>query len=300
MKHQQLINEIQQSDYQIEKRQSLDAKKMKIGIFDSGFGGLTILKKIIDYLPEYDYVYLGDNARTPYGTRSFDTVYKYTLQAVESLFELDAQLIILACNTASAKALRSIQQNDLPKIAPNRRVLGVIRPSVEVINQYTQTNNVGILATSGTVNSNSYVLEIEKLYPQINVWQQACPMWVPLVENNEHKFAGADYFVKLYVNSLLKQNSTIDTVILGCTHYPLLFDKIQKYLPQNIKILSQGEIVAESLKNYLYRHPEIETKLSKKYQRDFFTTDIPKLFNKKAKIFLNNSLTPKAEQLILD
>ncbi len=273
---------------------------MKIGIFDSGFGGLTILKKIINYLPEYDYVYLGDNARTPYGTRSFDTVYKYTLQAVEKLFELDAQLIILACNTASAKALRTIQQNNLPKIAPNRRVLGVIRPSVEAINSHTLTNNIGVLATFGTVSSRSYLLEIEKLYPQINVWQQACPMWVPLVENNEHRAAGADYFVKLYIDLLLEQNSEIDTIILGCTHYPLLLDKIREYLPKNIKILSQGEIVAKSLKNYLNRHPEIETKLSKKYQREFFTTDIPKLFDEKAKTFLDNGLAPRATQIILD
>ncbi|MBN2891848.1 MAG: glutamate racemase [Bacteroidales bacterium] len=273
---------------------------MKIGVFDSGFGGLTVLKEFLRYLPEYDYVYLGDNARTPYGTRSFETVYRYTLQCVKKLFELDCQLVILACNTASAKALRSIQQNDLEKIAPHRRVLGVIRPSVEALNKYTNSGNIGIFATPGTVASDSYVLEIAKLYPEINVFQQACPMWVPLVENNEHCGEGADYFVKLYINQLLMQNNEIDTLILGCTHYPLLINKIKKYLPKNIKVLSQGEIVAPSLKDYLKRHPEIETKLSKKSQRKFFTTDIPELFNEKAQIFLNNGIIPIAKQLKLD
>jgi glutamate racemase len=273
---------------------------MKIGVFDSGFGGLTVLKEFLKHLPEYDYVYLGDNARTPYGTRSYETVYKYTLQAVKKLFDLDCQLVILACNTASAKALRSIQQNDLERIAQNRRVLGVIRPSVEALNNYTKTSVVGILGTPGTVTSDSYVLEIEKLYPEISVHQQTCPMWVPLVENNEHCGDGADYFVELNINQLLKQNKNIDTIILGCTHYPLLRNKIRKYLPENIKILSQGEIVAPSLRDYLHRHPEIENKLSKNSDRIFYTTDIPKLFNQKAQIFLNNGIIPTAQQIVLD
>ncbi len=272
---------------------------MKIGVFDSGYGGLTVFKEFTKTLPNYDYIYLGDNARTPYGTRSFETVYKYTLQAVEYLFSLDCQLVILACNTASAKALRSIQQNDLPAIAPNKRVLGVIRPSVEAVSKYTQNGNIGILATSGTVASRSYILEINKISPNYKVYQQACPMWVPLVENNEHNSIGADYFTKKYINELLEQNSKIDTVILACTHYPLLINKIRKFLPEHIKILTQGEIVAPSLKNYLERHPEIDVKLTKNKSREFLTTDIPKLFNKKAKIFLNNKLTPEAKQIIM-
>ncbi len=265
---------------------------MKIGVFDSGYGGLTVLKEFLKALPEYDYIYLGDNARTPYGTRSFPTVYKYTLQAVKKLFQLDCKLIILACNTASSKALRSIQQNDLPVLAPDRRVLGVIRPSIEAINKYTKTGVVGILGTSGTIASDSYVLETAKLFPDIEVVQQACPMWVPLVENNEHNDAGADYFVKKYIEQLFEQNKNIDTVVLGCTHYPLLLNKIKKFIPENVKIISQGEIVAPSLKDYLRRHPEIETKLSKNRQRIFYTTDVPEFFMQKAKIFLDNLLTP--------
>ena len=270
---------------------------MKIGVFDSGYGGLTVLKEFLEQLPEYDYVYLGDNARTPYGTRSFETIYRYTLQAVEKLFELDCQLVIIACNTASAKALRSIQQNDLQRIAPNKRVLGVIRPSAEALNKYTETNKIGIFATSGTVTSDSYVLEIAKLFPEITVYQQACPMWVPLVENNEHCSKGADYFTEKYINKLLEQNQNIDTVILGCTHYPLLINKIKKYLPKHIKVMSQGKIVAPSLTDYLIRHPEIESKLSKNHKRFFYTTDSPKLFNQKARIFLNNEITPIAKKI---
>ncbi len=273
---------------------------MKIGIFDSGYGGLTVLKEILKVLPQYDYIYLGDNARTPYGTRSFETVYKYTLQAVKKLFELDCKLIILACNTASAKALRTIQQKDLPKLYPNRRVLGVIRPSVEAIDKYTISKHVGILGTPGTISSNSYPLEIKKLFPHIQVFQQACPMWVPLVENNEHLSEGADYFVKKCLNNLLSQSSKIDTIILGCTHYPLLIPKIKKFLPRNIKLLAQGSIVAESLKDYLYRHPEIEKALSQNSRVKFYTTDIPELFNEKAKIFLNNGMVPQAERLCLE
>ncbi len=273
---------------------------MKIGVFDSGYGGLTILKEFIKYLPQYDYIYLGDNARTPYGTRSFETVYRYTLQAVKKLFELDCQLIILACNTASAKALRSIQQNDLASIGSDKRVLGVIRPSVEALSKYTKTGNVGIFATSGTVASDSYVLEIAKLYPQMTVFQQACPMWVPLVENNEHNSKGADFFVKKYISELIGQNKKIDTVILGCTHYPLLLPKIRKYLPERIKILSQGEVLAPSLSDYLNRHHEIETKLSKNYQRIFYTTDIPEIFSEKANIFLNNGIYPVVNRLEIE
>jgi len=273
---------------------------MKIGVFDSGFGGLTILKEFLKELPQYDYIYLGDNARTPYGTRSFETVYKYTLQAVNKLFELDCKLIILACNTASSKALRSIQQKNLPQIAPDRRVLGVIRPSVEALYKYTKTGNVGIIATSGTVRSESYVMEIKKLYPEMKVFQQAAPMWVPLVENNEHNSSGADYFVKKYIDELLSQSSEIDTIILGCTHYPLLIDKIKQFLPKNIKVFNQGEIVAKSLIDYLKRHPEIERHLDKNGKRNFFTTDLPENFETKAQIFLNNAIMPKAQRICLD
>jgi glutamate racemase len=272
---------------------------MKIGVFDSGYGGLTVLREFMKMLPQYDYVYLGDNARTPYGTRSYETVYRYTLQAVKKLFELDAKLVILACNTASAKALRSIQQNDLENIAPDRRVLGVIRPSVEALGRYTKSGNVGIFGTPGTVASDSYVLEIAKLYPKMRVYQQACPMWVPLVENNEHLGDGADYFVKKCINHLLRKSNKIDTVILACTHYPLLLPKIRKYLPGYIKILSQGEIVAPSLKDYLFRHPEIEQDLSKNFNVDFFTTDIPEQFSQKAQIFLENLIVPNVKKIEL-
>ncbi|OQY01722.1 MAG: glutamate racemase [Bacteroidetes bacterium 4572_117] len=256
-----------------------------IGVFDSGYGGLTILKEFIDLMPEYDYFYLGDNARSPYGPRSFDAVYSYTLEAVNKLFEMGCHIIILACNTASAKALRTIQQNDLPKIDHNKRVLGVIRPSVEAIGKYTLTNNIGILGTRGTVISNSYPLEIAKLFPNMKVNQEACPMWVPLVENDEFNMPGADYFIEKNINSLLKKNNKIDSIILGCTHYPLLSSKIKKYLPPNIKLLSQGKIVAESLKDYLLRHPEIEIKCTKSSIYKFFTTDNPTIFKKQGRKF---------------
>jgi len=261
---------------------------MFIGVFDSGFGGLTILKDLLIHLPEYDYIYLGDNARAPYGSRSFETVYQYTLQAVKKLFSLGAYLVILACNTASAKALRTIQQKDLPKLDPNRRVLGVIRPSVEIIDSYTRTGKVGIFATPGTINSRSYDLEIKKIYPDIQVYQQSCPMWVPLVENDEHLGEGADYFVKKYIKNLLNQNKDIDTIILACTHYPLLLPKINKFLPSQIRLISQGPIVAQSLKEYLTRHPEIKSKLFKTKKRIFLTTDIPEEFDKKASKFIDN------------
>ena len=260
-------------------------KAYPIGVFDSGYGGLTVLTELFKELPEYDFYYLGDNARSPYGTRSFKTVYSYTLQAVKKLFEMGCQLVILACNTASAKALRSIQQNDLPNIDSARRVLGVIRPSVEAIGNFTQTNHVGILGTNGTIASNSYPLEIKKIFPDIVVHQEACPMWVPLVENHEHHEPGADYFVKKNIISLLETNNEIDTIILACTHYPLLIDKIKKYTPENISIISQGQIVAKSLKNYLDRHPEMDIRCSKNGQHQFFTTESPEVFTQRAKAF---------------
>ena len=233
-----------------------------IGVFDSGYGGLTILEKIREVLPEYDYIYLGDNARAPYGTRSFEIVYEFTLQAVNKLFEMGCHLVILACNTASAKALRSIQMNDLPELDPDRRVLGVIRPTVECIGDITQNRHVGILATSGTIKSESYPLEIHKLFPEIQVSGIACPMWVALVENNESQNEGADYFIKKYIDQLLSEDPLIDTMILGCTHYPILFPKIREYTPDGIRVIAQGEYVAESLKDYLHRHPETEEKFT--------------------------------------
>ena len=260
-------------------------KAYPIGVFDSGYGGLTVLSEFFKRLPEYDFIYLGDNARSPYGTRSFETVYTYTLQAVKKLFEMGCQLVILACNTASAKALRSIQQNDLSKIDSKRRVLGVIRPSVEAIGKYTQSKQVGVLGTNGTVVSNSYPLEIKKIFPEINVHQEACPMWVPLVENDEHQGAGADYFVKKNIGKLLKKENKIDTLILACTHYPLLIQKIKKFVPKNISIISQGQIVAESLKDYLYRHPEMDIRCSKNSKHKFFTTESPEVFRQRAKAF---------------
>ncbi len=245
-----------------------------IGIFDSGYGGLTVLKEIVNKLPQYDYIYLGDNARSPYGNRSFETVYQYTLQCVKWFFEQHGcPLVILACNTASAKALRTIQQNDLPILAPGKRVLGVIRPTAEIIGHFSETKNVGILATHGTVVSESYPMEIAKFFPDLNVYQEACTMWVPLIENNEHESSGADYFIKKNLHHIFEKGKTIDVLLLACTHYPLLRKKIEEHLPVVVKLLSQGEIVAESLANYLIRHPEIEQQCSKRSQRIFFTTD---------------------------
>jgi glutamate racemase len=256
-----------------------------IGVFDSGYGGLTVLSEFFEALPDYDFYYLGDNARSPYGPRSFDTVYQYTLQAVKKLFEMGCHLVILACNTASAKALRTIQQNDLPKIDPSRRVLGVIRPSAEAIGSITRSRHIGILGTSGTVMSESYPLEIKKLFPEIKVYQEACPMWVPLVENNEHLLPGADYFVEKNINSLLSRNKNIDSIILACTHYPLLIEKIKKYTPSHISIISQGKLVAESLKDYLKRHPEMDGKCSKNNSHSFFTTESENVFLGTARLF---------------
>ncbi len=261
-----------------------------IGVFDSGYGGLTVLSKIISHLPEYDYIYLGDNARTPYGTRSFEVVYEYTLQSVRRLFDMGAHLVILACNTASAKALRTIQQNDLPGIDPDRRVLGVIRPSVEKVGELSVTRHVGILGTAGTVQSESYLLEIRKLFPQMHVFQEACPMWVPLVENNEFNGKGADYFVKKNVDALLAKAPRMDTVILACTHYPLLLPKIRERLPEGVTIVEQGNIVAESLKDYLKRHPEMNAKCSKKGTVKFYTTESAEKFRQTVGLFFSGDV----------
>lgn len=269
-----------------------------IGVFDSGYGGLTILEKIRHELPEYDYLYLGDNARTPYGSRSFEVVYAYTLQCVTKLFEQGCHLVILACNTASAKALRTIQQHDLPKLDFNRRVLGVIRPTAEIVGSLTQSRNVGILATEGTIQSQSYVLEIGKFFPEINVTGEACPMWVPLIENNEHLTEGADYFVKKHISRIMERNPKIDTLILGCTHYPLLLPKIKNYTPKNVRIVPQGDIVARSLRNYLANHPEIEKKCSKNGTVRFLTTESPEKFKSSASIFLQEEI--EAQHIAID
>jgi len=264
-----------------------------IGIFDSGYGGLTVMKEIVNRLPDYDYLYLGDNARAPYGNRSFDTVYRYTLECVNWFFEQNCPLVILACNTASAKALRSIQQKDLPRIDPEKRVLGVIRPTAEVIGNYSTTKEVGVLATSGTVASNSYIIEIENFFPGVKIFQQACPLWVPLIENEEYNQPGADYFVQKCIDQLLEQSPNIDTILLACTHYPLLYDKIKKYCPPDLRILSQGEIVADSLADYLLRHPEIEQKLSRNGARAFYTTDSTDDFDRHAGQFYGNDVFSK-------
>jgi glutamate racemase len=261
-----------------------------IGVFDSGYGGLTVLRQIVNRLPQYDYVYLGDNARAPYGTRSFETVYRYTLQCVEWLLKQNCPLIILACNTASAKALKSIQRNDLKQLHPTAKVLGVLRPTTEIIGKHTDTNAIGILATNGTVLSQSYVNEIGTFFPNVKIEQEACPMWVPLVENNEHHTDGADYFIEKHINNILSRDKNIDTLLLACTHYPLLQEKIEKHLPNHVKLLSQGGIVADSLEDYLARHPEIESKISKKAQRSFFTTDSAEDFVNKASIFFGESI----------
>jgi len=258
-----------------------------IGVFDSGYGGLTVLRALVTQLPQYDYLYLGDNARTPYGNRSFETVYHYTLECVRWLLKQNCPLIILACNTASAKALRTIQQNDLHTLNPEARVLGVIRPTTEIIGQYSTTGHVGILATSGTVQSRSYLLEIEKFYPQLHITQEACPMWVPLVENGEHTGNGADYFVQKHITNILSRDPQIDTLLLACTHYPLLQKKIQQFLPSTVQAIAQGSIVAHSLQDYLQRHPEMETRLTKNSERLFYTTDSAEDFNNKATIFFD-------------
>lgn len=272
-------------------------QKGPIGIFDSGYGGLTVMKEIVTVLPQYDYMYLGDNARAPYGTRSFETVYRYTLECVQWFFAQGCPLVILACNTASAKALRTIQQNDLQKINASNRVLGVIRPTAEVIGNFSTTKKVGVLATNGTVQSQSYVIETKKFFPDVEVFQQACPMWVPLIENQKHESKGADYFVKESIDGLLHQSAAIDTILLGCTHYPLLLHKIKAQLPKHIQVVSQGKIVADSLQEYLVRHPQLEERLLKNSVRTFFTTDDTEDFNAHAQFFYGEEI--KANQAII-
>ncbi len=264
--------------------------KGPIGVFDSGYGGLTILREILKAMPQYDYLYLGDNARTPYGTRSFEVVYEFTLQAVRYLFEQGCHLVILACNTASAKALRSIQQNDLPKLAPQRRVLGVIRPTVEAVGEISKSRHVGIMATPGTIRSHTYELELAKLWPDIKVTGEACPMWVPLVENEEYDSPGADYFVRQRIESLLRRDPLIDSVILGCTHYPLLLEKIRQYMPEGVHIIEQGHYVAQSLKDYLTRHPEMANRLTEGGTTRFLTTEQAEAFQSKAAVFMGEQL----------
>ncbi|MCF8245707.1 MAG: glutamate racemase [Saprospiraceae bacterium] len=265
-------------------------KTAPIGIFDSGYGGLTVLREIVTLLPSYDYLYLGDNARSPYGPRDFDTIYHYTLECVQYLFGQGCPLIILACNTASAKALRNIQQLALPKIAPDRRVLGVIRPTAEVIGNFSKTKKVGVLGTVGTVRSESYLMEIGKFFPEVEVTQQACPMWVPLVENGELAGAGTDFFVKKYLDELLVKSPDVDTLLLACTHYPLLEPVIRQFLPKEIKVISQGEIVAKSLVDYLRRHPEMAERCSKNGHRAFHTTGSAEDFDGHASAFFGEEV----------
>ena len=272
---------------------SFSSEAGPIGIFDSGYGGLTILHGIRQLLPKYDFLYLGDNARAPYGPRSFDVVYEFTRQAVVRLFEMGCHLVILGCNTASAKALRTIQQNDLPKLDSSRRVLGIIRPTAEVIGQLTTSRHVGVLATEGTIKSESYTLEIQKLYPDIVVSGVACPFWVPLVEYNEADSPGADYFVKKRIDQLMLLDLNIDAIILGCTHYPLLMPKIVKYVNPGIRIVPQGEYVAESLKDYFLRHPEMEEKCTKNGMVHYLTTENPDKFKESAQIFLHEDVEVK-------
>lgn len=269
-----------------------------IGVFDSGYGGLTILHQMRQLMPQYDYLYLGDNARAPYGPRSFDIVYQFTREAVMKLFDLGCHLVILACNTASAKALRTIQQNDLPGIDPKRRVLGVIRPTAECIGHITQSRHVGIFATVGTIKSESYMLEIQKLYPDITVTGEPCPMWVPLIENNEYDSPGADYFVEKRIGNLMRRDPKIDSIILGCTHYPLLLNKILKYVPRGVKIIPQGEYVANSLKDYMVRHPEIDVKCSKGGKCHYMTTESVDKFSESAQLFLHEMVD--VEQVTLE
>ena len=274
-------------------KQHLSNTPGPIGVFASGYGGLTILDKIREVLPEYDYIYLGDNARAPYGTRSFEVVYEFTRQAVNKLFDMGCHLVILACNTASAKALRSIQMNDLPGIDPARRVLGVIRPTVECVGEISKNQHIGVLATAGTIKSESYPLEIHKLFPEIQVSGTACPMWVSLVENNESQDEGADYFIRKYINQLLSKDPQIDTVILGCTHFPILLPKIRQYIPEHISVIAQGEYVAESLKDYLKRHPEMDAKCTKNGNCQFYTTEAEEKFSESASTFLKQQISVK-------
>jgi len=262
----------------------------KIGIFDSGYGGLTVMRSIVDALPGYDYLYLGDNARAPYGSRSFETVYQYTLECVNWLFDQGCELVILACNTASAKALRQIQQVDLPKRADQKRVLGVIRPTTEQLGHLTQTGVVGVMGTEGTVKSGSYPIELAKFFPEVVVEQEACPMWVYLVEHNQRTGEGADYFVKQHVDRIFQRNPKIDTLLLACTHYPLLTETIKKFVPAGVKLISQGGLVAERLEDYLARHPEMEARLRRSGSRNFVTTDDRETFEKQASLFFGEPI----------
>ncbi|MDG5799704.1 glutamate racemase [Marinilabiliaceae bacterium ANBcel2] len=274
-------------------------KRSPIAIFDSGYGGLTVMYELIKNFPEHDFIYFGDNARAPYGERSFEVVYKYTLQAVKKLFAFNAPLIILACNTASAKALRTIQQDYLPQSSdPTRRVLGVIRPSVEIAGSLTKNGYIGVMGTKGTIRSLSYPIELNKLYPGINVIQQDCPMWVPLVENGEHLSIGADFFVKKNIEELLSKSFKIDTIILGCTHYPILMPLIKKHLPPKVKIVSQGSVIKESLQNYLLRHPEINNRITRTKSREFYTSENCETFNSAASLFLKQRVN--AKQIIVE
>lgn len=277
---------------------NLSSQPGPIGIFDSGYGGLTILQKIRELMPQYDYIYLGDNARAPYGNRSYEIIYEFTLQAVQHLFQMGCHLVILGCNTASAKALRTIQQRDLPTLDPDRRVLGVIRPTAECIGQLTQTRHVGIVGTPGTIRSRTYELEIAKLHPDIQVTGEACPMWVPLVENQEFDSPGADYFVEKRISSLLQRDPQIDSIILGCTHYPLLLDKIRRYTPSGIRIVPQGDYVASSLQDYLSRHPEMEEKITKGGNTTYLTTEQPDQFTQSANIFLGSPI--QATRIVME
>lgn len=275
----------------------MDVKKSPIGVFDSGYGGLSVLNEFLREFPDYDFIYLGDNARTPYGTRSFEMVYQYTRQSVMRLFEMGCQLVILACNTASAKALRTIQQKDLPAFDASRRVLGVVRPSVEKIGEVSGNGHVGVVGTSGTVQSMSYPLEIQKLFPGTVVSQQSCPMWVPLVENDERNTPGADFFVKRDLNRLFEQDSLIDTLILGCTHYPLLMPVIERFLPAGVRVMSQGQIVAKSLQDYLQRHPEMDQRCTRNGTCEFFTTEDPAKFDEASAVFLNQPVASRRIEL---
>jgi glutamate racemase len=268
-----------------------------IGVFDSGYGGLTVLKEIKKQLPQYDYIYLGDNARAPYGNRSFKTVYHYTWQCVQWFFKQNCPLVILACNTASAKALRTIQQNDLANNFPGKKVLGVLRPSTEIIGTYSKTKHVGIMATNGTVQSKSYEIEIEKFFPDVKVVQQACPMLVPLIENNEYENEAADHFILEYLTALVQKDEKIDTILLACTHYPLIKERIEYFLSDHIKVIAQGEIVAKSLADYLQRHTEMETQLSKNNSIQFFTTDAAEDFNNHATIFYGEDVKAQHVEL---
>jgi glutamate racemase len=269
-----------------------------IGIFDSGYGGLTILREIIKLLPEYDYLYLGDNARAPYGQRSFETIYQYTLECVQWFFSQGCPLVILACNTASAKALKNIQHYALPRMASDRRVLGVIRPTAEVIGKYSHSREIGILATTGTVISGSYLIEIKRSYPDLHVFQQACPMWVPMIENNEFRNEGGDFYIQKYIQQLMQQSDQIDTVLLACTHYPILTRKIKEYIGDEITILSQGPIIAKSLQDYLVRHPEIEARVTRQRDYRFYTTDAENDFDSHASLFYGEPV--KAKHTVID